>query len=141
MEVRYGSPDKISPERRQLRSKSGQDLVSASKAWFWESGQGSGGATISNTSPDKVYAGGLGSNNANLHIEQWITDSSITKTGSMVTSKRNVAEVSSAMALKYKELQKKKELVLAVTTLNTVQRHGQPNANIADIEEEGDVDM
>ncbi|KAJ7867756.1 hypothetical protein B0H14DRAFT_3588043 [Mycena olivaceomarginata] len=59
-----------------------------------------------------------------------------------VTSKRNVAEVSSAMALKYKELQKeKKGLVLAVTTLNTVQRHGQPNANIADIEEEDDVDM
>jgi hypothetical protein len=93
MEVRYGSPDKISPERRQLRSKSGQDWVSASKAWVWESGQGSGGATISNTSPDKVYAGGLGVNNANLHIEQWITDSSITKTGSMVGGR--VASVAS----------------------------------------------
>jgi hypothetical protein len=59
-----------------------------------------------------------------------------------VTSKRNVTKVSSAMALKYKELQKeKKGLVLAVTTLNTVQWNGQPNTNIADIEEENDVDM
>ncbi|KAJ7839111.1 hypothetical protein B0H14DRAFT_3458876 [Mycena olivaceomarginata] len=40
-----------------------------------------------------------------------------------VTSKRNVAEVSSAMAPKLQG------------------RHGQPNANIADIEEEDDVDM
>ncbi|KAJ7836918.1 hypothetical protein B0H14DRAFT_3460470 [Mycena olivaceomarginata] len=58
-----------------------------------------------------------------------------------VTSKRNVAEVSSAMALKYKELQKEKKGLVAVTTLNTVQRHGQPNTNIADIEEEDDLDM
>jgi hypothetical protein len=59
-----------------------------------------------------------------------------------VALKHNVAEVSSAMALKYKELQKEKNrLVSAVTTLNTVQRRGQPNANIVDIEEDDDVDV
>jgi hypothetical protein len=36
---------------------------------------------------------------------------------------------------------RRKDWFTAVTTLNTVQRHGQPNANIADIEEEDDVDM
>ncbi|KAJ7854101.1 hypothetical protein B0H14DRAFT_2580102 [Mycena olivaceomarginata] len=276
MEVRYGSPDKISPERRQLRSKSRQDWFSAPKAWVWESGQGSGGTTISNTSPDKVYKDNpqwnpsewIGCRHtiadvphfvaveaaraleipieiksslppetltpseffASSTLPPWDPDIDTTEisflvgfdathpsfnpsspcdiqllplatvrqlrstygqawldgktsihdartpghvrfyplwalsyielalgisryahlpNGSIllripdkVALKHNVAEVSSTMALKYKELQKEKNrLVSVVTMLNTVQRRGQPNANIADIEEEDDVDM
>ncbi|KAJ7438683.1 hypothetical protein B0H11DRAFT_2358259 [Mycena galericulata] len=59
-----------------------------------------------------------------------------------VNSKDNVVEVSSEMALKYKKLlSEQKELVAGVTRLNTVQRHGKPNINVVDIEEEEDVDV
>ncbi|KAK7008262.1 hypothetical protein R3P38DRAFT_2551949, partial [Favolaschia claudopus] len=58
-----------------------------------------------------------------------------------VVLKQNTAEISSAMAMKYKELQMEKiGLVKAVTVLNTVQRKGQANVNVVDIEEEDDVE-
>ncbi|KAJ7880549.1 hypothetical protein B0H14DRAFT_3434422 [Mycena olivaceomarginata] len=97
-----------------------------------------------------AYSGGqmfqrLHSASAALGISRYAhlpTGSILLRIPDKVALKHNVAEVSSAIALKYKELQKEKNgLVSAVTTLNTVQRRGQPNANIADIEEDDDVDM
>ncbi|KAJ7204642.1 hypothetical protein GGX14DRAFT_368541 [Mycena pura] len=58
-----------------------------------------------------------------------------------VKLKENVAEVSTAMALKYRELKsEQEELIKMVTALNTVQRKGQANINIMDVNEEEDVD-
>ncbi|KAJ7318539.1 hypothetical protein DFH08DRAFT_819813 [Mycena albidolilacea] len=87
-----------------------------------------------------AYSGGqifqcLHSASATLGISQYAhlpNGSILLRIPDKFTFKCNVAE----------ELQKeKKGLVLAVITLNTVQQYGQTNANIADIEEEDNVQM
>ncbi|KAK7024874.1 hypothetical protein R3P38DRAFT_2778869 [Favolaschia claudopus] len=95
-----------------------------------------------------AYSGGgrtfqrLHSSTGNLGISRFAhlpSGSILLRLPDKVNPKQHLVEISSAMTLKYKELQKEKGgLIRAVIALNTVQRQGQASISAIDLEDDDD---